>query len=1178
MSSESGPKQDPARSENDASNQREQRINSHDVPRMQAKHGNINGKGDSAQTQSSNSTNHHTPTPPSNSRPSPRLGSKPKRGSSTSRGGGSLRSPSTRVTITSGEGEQGDSKKLSASMEPVGLGVTTTEGSNKTSNHRQADSETQHSQTQGHGGEHGSGVHSGPDRNSHHHHPQSAYPRGRSGRFSTGDRPTNSHFASSQSGLPRFSSRGGRQGSTTRGEGEDSRGRKYDRKTVQDNASHLTNSTGDASKTVENNSAESDKPEEHKGNTETATGSRPPRQREPQVVSEIKKTQHTTRSPRPPRSPRRGFNERGSEPSNGSQTLELEGCHDGDSVQPSSTQPSHSSDIIADKDAGSAKKRKPKKSKKKDEGESSTATLNGALKEEDGKPASSEVTSKEERPRPPSVHPPKSTNQSTEESDRAWVSKSQAQRLENAQIGQAGPRNTRESNTTHHSGNSSGTTFSRPPNSRPRRDESGPYAGKGNWSREHKDSHFSSQRQGPRREPGDSLAGDGWSKPHDNDADKPIGWEPKESTTAADGWGEPSKSEPGQENNQDAKEVKGVQTDGWGDPSKLDVAAVPTGWGDAPATDRKWGEDIPWERTGDTSNKSDWQDHRGHTSERGRGASFVGRGRGRGDARFPNVPFQGRHHGSHDPRERGFNDPRSSLGARTSRQEARGVRPSIASRAFDKGEQGPKPKAIEDSISQPSAKDEEKAGQRSKTVAANVEMQRTPSHGSADVRLDPRYNKEADTFRPNQRNGPSQASKSFSSQYDVNSPSGSQSDVQRRPRNQDGSVPRKPTASRSALFSTSLECQMSWEAMDLKPSVLSSIRKAGLTRVSNIQKLAMKPIGRGKDVIAQSQSQKDRTNTLAIALLQKVSAENKACQAILICSGGVDPQKVYDDLQVWFMGSGISCIYLKDPIDVSLLAKDVPKQVVVATLGPLREILNNKEVPNKELDIKAVETGVVLMRTDEIFQFAAGAFEQVWGMIPRSSQKILMTGHIGPKVQQAKELYFREDAAVLRADELTLQWSEHYHVNVESPDARWDVLVDIFDKNAEISHVVIVTQSQSVSETLANKLSDMNLPVHAVWSMADKTDTARMFNSAEKCILVAESKLLDHLDLDHFSLVINYDVPKKATHYIDSFGPFGRSGLRTMMINFVQMSDPSQQRVFNEMESLYSIKIKEMKC
>lgn len=797
MSSESGPKQDPSRSDNATSNHREQPINSHDAPRMQAKHGNSNGKSNSTQAQLNNPASSHTSTPPSNSRPSSRLGSKPKRGSSTSRGGGPLRAPSTRAAATSGEGEQGDSKKPSSSTEPVGLGVTTTESSNKASNHRQSGSETQRSQTQGHGGEHGSGGHSGPDRNSHHHHPQSSYPRGRGGRFSSGDRPTHNHFSSSQFGPPRFSSRGGRQGSTTRGEEEDSRGRKYDRKPVQDNANLSANSTGDAPKTVEHNSVASDKPEEPRSNTETSTGSRPPRQREPQAVSETKKTHHATRSPRPPRSPRRGFNERGSESRNDSQTPGPEGRYNGDSGQSSSTQPSQPSDIGTDKDAGSAKKRKPKKPKKKDEGESSTATLNGASKEEDSKSAPAEVTSKEERSQSPSIRPSKSINQSTEESDRAWVSRSQAQRLENAQIGQASTRNIREASTTYHPGNNSGNTFSRRPNSRPRRDESGPYIGKGNWNREHKDSHVSSQRQGARREPGESPAGDGWSKPLDIDANKPIGREPKESTVV-DGSSEPLKGKAGHENRQDPKEVKDAQTDGWGDPPKSggDVATVSTGWGESPTTDRKWGEEIPWERNGSTSSKPDWQDHRGHASERGRGAGFAGRGRGRGDARFHNVPFQGRDHGPQDAREGHFNDPRSSLSARTIRQETRGTRPITAPRAFDKGEQGPESKVREDASSQPGAKEEDKAGLHSKTVGTTVEMQRAPSHGSADVRLDPRYNKDSSTFRPNQRNGPSQASKPFSSQYDRSSPSRSSSDVQRRPRNQDGSSLRKPTPSR----------------------------------------------------------------------------------------------------------------------------------------------------------------------------------------------------------------------------------------------------------------------------------------------------------------------------------------------------------------------------------------------
>ncbi|KFH67662.1 hypothetical protein MVEG_06394 [Podila verticillata NRRL 6337] len=1170
MSSESGAKQDPARSDNVASDHREQPINSHETPRTPSRHGNSNGKSNSAQAQSNNSANNQTTTPPSStSRPSPRLGSKPKRGSSTSRGGGPLRSPSTRAT-TSGEGEQGDSKKPSSSVEPVGLGVTTESSNSKASNNRPADSDTQRSHTQVHG-EQGPGSNSGFDR-PHHHHP-SSYPRGRGGRFSNGDRPTNSHFSSSLSGPSRFPSRGGRQGSTTRGEEEDSRGRKYDRKPVQDNASNFANS-GDAPK-AENNSAASDKPEaDPKSNTETSTGSRPPRQRESQAVSESKKTQHATRSPRPPRSPRRGFNERGSEPRNGSQTPGPEARHQGDTEQPSSIQPSQPLDISTDKDTGPTKKRKPKKSKKKDEGES-PITLNGASKEEASKPAQAEAASKEERPQSPSIHHPSKSANSTDEFDRTWVSKSQAQRLENAQIGQATSWNTREASTTQHLGNNSGNTFSRSPNhQRPRRDESGVSIGKGNWNREQKDSHFPSQRRGPpRRETADSVTGDGWGKSSDVSTDRPIGKEPaKESAVIVDGWGKPPKGA-GQES-KDTKEAKDVQTGGRGDPLKLggDGETVSIGWGEAPATDRKWGEELPWEKSEGTSNKSGWHDHRGQAFERGRGASFAGRGRGRGDARFHNVPFQGRHHGPQDARERDFNDPRSSLSTRTARQEARGTRPSTAPRTFDKGEQGSDAKMSEDALS--GAKDEDKAeSQHNKIPSTTVEMQRTPSHGSADVRLDPRYNKEASSFRSNQRNGP-QTSKPFSSQNDrASHSSGTPSDVQRRPRNQDGSAPKKSYPPRPPLFSTSLECQMTWDAMDLKPSVLSSVHKAGLTRLSNIQKLAMKSIVLGKDVIAQSQSRKDRTNTLAIAFLQKLSTESKACQAALICSGGVDPQKVQEDLQVWLEGSGLNCILISDKDDARLSDEEVPKQVVIATLGPWKEAL-----ANKKLDVKAMKTVVVMMREDEIFQHAAEVFKQVWSMIPGAAQKILMTGHIGPRVQQAKETYFREDAVVLRADELTLQWSEHYYINVEDPDARWDVLVDIFGKNPEISHVVILTQSQSTSQMLDDKLSDMKLPAHSAWSVADKTDLARMYNGAERCILVSETKLVENLDLDHFSLVINYDMPRKASHYIDSFGPFGRSGLRTMMINFVQTSDPTQQRTFGEMESLYSIKIKEMKC
>ncbi|KAG0247873.1 hypothetical protein BG011_000796 [Mortierella polycephala] len=422
---------------------------------------------------------------------------------------------------------------------------------------------------------------------------------------------------------------------------------------------------------------------------------------------------------------------------------------------------------------------------------------------------------------------------------------------------------------------------------------------------------------------------------------------------------------------------------------------------------------------------------------------------------------------------------------------------------------------------------------------------------------------------------------------------------------------------------------MTWEEMDLMPNVLSSIAKAGLKRPSNIQKLIMKPFKEGKDVIAQTQSQKDRTNTLAIALLQKLSATastQKYCQALFVCSEGINPQRVHEDLQVWFEAApGLESILLSsgntgdrsndDDSDGSEAPTDKQqqyhsvlsdaaqaKQVVITTLGPLMEVLKNDL-----LNMEAVETVVISMRSNELVNL--DAFKQFWAILPRDAQVVLMTGKIQPQIQKIKAHHFRADAAVRRADELTLQWSEHYFVDIPSQqhkqqkhehsegkgrgkgeesndqesavvvqkDHKWEALMEILGKNPEISHIVILTPSQSLTEALTTKLKERKLPVLSVWSMADKTEVALQFNRPERCILVSESDLTDNLDLDHSSLVINYEMPRRTWQYISSFGPFGRSGLRTLMINFCITEDPVQKQMLENLESLYDIKVQEMK-
>lgn len=288
----------------------------------------------------------------------------------------------------------------------------------------------------------------------------------------------------------------------------------------------------------------------------------------------------------------------------------------------------------------------------------------------------------------------------------------------------------------------------------------------------------------------------------------------------------------------------------------------------------------------------------------------------------------------------------------------------------------------------------------------------------------------------------------------------------------------------------------------------------------------MKPFTEGKDVLAQSQSQRDRTNTIGMALLQKLSSTaetDKRCKAVVICSDGIDPPRVFEELGVWFESSpGLRCLYLKDTTDTALSDPDQAKQVVVTTLGPLMEVLKKNLI-----EMSAVETVMISMRSDELVGF--DAFKKFWALLPRGAQVVLMTGLIQPKIQTIKEHNFRSDAAVVRADELTLQWSEHYYVDLiestaerkerlskerssqrrrgeskqdasdgeenrndpqeteeneekDTYDRRWEILTNLLTKNPEISHVVIVTQSQSLTQALTDQLKEQNFPVLSIVS------------------------------------------------------------------------------------------------
>ena len=80
----------------------------------------------------------------------------------------------------------------------------------------------------------------------------------------------------------------------------------------------------------------------------------------------------------------------------------------------------------------------------------------------------------------------------------------------------------------------------------------------------------------------------------------------------------------------------------------------------------------------------------------------------------------------------------------------------------------------------------------------------------------------------------------------------------------------------------SIEVLSTFEAMKLKAELLRGIYSYGFERPSAIQQRAIKPIVRGRDVIAQSQSGTGKTAVFSISSLQILDSTLNETQALAL--------------------------------------------------------------------------------------------------------------------------------------------------------------------------------------------------------------------------------------------------------------------------------------------------------
>jgi translation initiation factor 4A len=376
------------------------------------------------------------------------------------------------------------------------------------------------------------------------------------------------------------------------------------------------------------------------------------------------------------------------------------------------------------------------------------------------------------------------------------------------------------------------------------------------------------------------------------------------------------------------------------------------------------------------------------------------------------------------------------------------------------------------------------------------------------------------------------------------------------------------------------EVQSNWDEitplfdeMDLKEDLLRGIYAYGFEKPSAIQQRAIKPVLLKRDVIAQAQSGTGKTATFAVGILQRISLEKRACQALVLAPTRELAQqivRVVSSLGDFLNVKVHACVggtAVRD--DMRILQDGV--HVVVGTPGRVYDMIQRRA-----LNVSQVEL-FILDEADEML--GRGFKEQIYDVfrfMPESVQCAIFSATMPLDVLEVTSKFMRDPVRILvKRDELTLEGIKQFYIAIEKEDWKLETLCDLY-ATLTITQAIIYCNTRRKVDWLTSEMVSKDFMVSSMHGDMDQKERdliMREFRSGSTRVLITTDLLARGIDVQQVSLVINYDLPSNRENYIHRIGRSGRFGRKGVAINFITQNDV---KYLKDIEEFYHTQITEM--
>lgn len=350
----------------------------------------------------------------------------------------------------------------------------------------------------------------------------------------------------------------------------------------------------------------------------------------------------------------------------------------------------------------------------------------------------------------------------------------------------------------------------------------------------------------------------------------------------------------------------------------------------------------------------------------------------------------------------------------------------------------------------------------------------------------------------------------------------------------------------------------------LSDEVLNALSDMGFEEPTQIQKIAIGPALKGRDIIGLAQTGTGKTAVFGISIVEKgTKVKSKNPYAIVLAPTRELAVQVAQELNRIGQNKGITSVPIYGGQSIERQIRSLKKgvHVVVGTPGRVIDHIQRKTLVLKDVKI------VVLDEADEMLNMGfIDDMERILKEVPKERQTMLFSATMPEEIVKISGRYMHEPEKVyVDAKNLVVAKIKQifYEVREEDKIKALTRLLDVEDP----SLTLIFCHTKRDVDDVSGQLRQMGYDsgsIHGDHTQANRDEVMNQFRKGRLDILVATDVAARGLDIPDVTHVINYSIPQYPDAYVHRIGRTGRAGKSGIAITLVTPREYRQLRLIEK--------------